>query len=66
MGIRSFALASLVSLAGLGSGTEVSAPQESDSKTPPAGAPWCMDFAEARAAALEAGKPIFLYSTKTY
>lgn len=37
-----------------------------NSKTPPVGAPWMRDFGEARAAALKAGKPIFLYSTKTY
>ncbi len=36
------------------------------SKTPPEGPPWTTDFLEARALALESGKPIFLYSTKTY
>lgn len=36
------------------------------SKTPPKGPPWVMDFAVARARAIAAGKPIFVYSTKTY
>ncbi|MBL8754956.1 MAG: hypothetical protein JNK15_16750 [Planctomycetes bacterium] len=36
------------------------------SKTPPKGPPWVTDFAAARAAALAANKPIFVYSTKTY
>ncbi len=36
------------------------------SKSPPAGPPWVTDFAAARAAALAANKPIFVYSTKTY
>lgn len=36
------------------------------SKAPPAGAPWVTDFAAARAAAMKANKPIFVYSTKTY
>lgn len=36
------------------------------SKQPPQGAPWQTDFAAARAAALAANKPIFVYSTKTY
>lgn len=36
------------------------------SKAPPAGAPWVTSFAEARAAAMASGKPIFVYSTKTY
>jgi hypothetical protein len=40
--------------------------QEPDSKVPPAGPPWTKDFFAARAQALETGKPIFLYSTKTY
>lgn len=36
------------------------------SKAPPKGAPWVTDFAAARAAAMAANKPIFVYSTKTY
>ncbi len=40
--------------------------QDGKSKTPPAGAPWVQSFPEARAQALLHGKPIFLYSTKTY
>lgn len=36
------------------------------SKAPPKGAPWVTDFAAARAAAMKANKPIFVYSTKTY
>ena len=40
--------------------------QEPDSHTPPAGPPWTKDFFEARERALESGKPIFLYSTKTH
>ena len=39
---------------------------EHASKTPPAGPPWVTEFAAARAAALAAHKPIFVYSTKTY
>ena len=37
-----------------------------DSATPPEGPPWKRDLAAARKEALEAGKPIFLYFTKTY
>ncbi len=36
------------------------------SKTPPPGPPWHTEFAAARAAALAANQPIFVYSTKTY
>jgi hypothetical protein len=36
------------------------------SKKPPAGPPWVMDFAAARAAAMAGNKPIFVYSTKTH
>lgn len=36
------------------------------SHTPPVGPPWVRDFGEARTQALQSGKPIFLYSTKTY
>ena len=34
--------------------------------TPPPGPPWIEDFGEAQKKALEEGKPIFLYFTKTY
>lgn len=40
--------------------------KDTGSKTPPAGPPWLLDFTEARAKALETGRPIFVYSTKTY
>ena len=40
--------------------------KDTGSKTPPAGAPWILDFTAARTKALETGKPIFVYSTKTY
>ncbi len=40
--------------------------QEPGSHTPPDGPPWTKDFFEARERALESGKPIFLYSTKTH
>ena len=40
--------------------------KDTGSKTPPTGAPWLLDFIEARAKALATGKPIFVYSTKTY
>ena len=36
------------------------------SHTPPVGPPWVRDFTQARTQAIESGKPIFLYSTKTY
>lgn len=36
------------------------------SKNPPVGAPWTKDFAEAHSRAFLSGKPIFVYSTKTY
>lgn len=36
------------------------------SETPPAGAPWQRDFDKAHREALETGKPIFVYFTKTY
>jgi hypothetical protein len=36
------------------------------SEKPPKGAPWTMDFGEALAEASAAGKPVFLYFTKTY
>lgn len=36
------------------------------SKNPPEGAPWTKDFFEAHKQAFNSGKPIFLYSTKTY
>ena len=37
-----------------------------DSETPPLGPPWKRDFHDAREDALQRGKPIFLYFTKTY
>lgn len=37
-----------------------------DSKTPPPGAPWQRDFDAAQREALQSGKPIFIYFTKTY
>tara|TARA_R110002072_G_scaffold302990_1_gene490831 strand:+ start:64014 stop:64196 length:183 start_codon:yes stop_codon:yes gene_type:complete len=40
--------------------------QKAKSSQPPVGPPWQTDFLAARTAALAAGKPIFLYSTKTY
>lgn len=40
--------------------------EKGNSKTPPVGPPWVTDFAEARSLAIQSGKPIFLYSTKTY
>ena len=36
------------------------------SDTPPRGPPWQRDLLRARKEALEQGKPIFLYFTKTY
>ena len=36
------------------------------SETPPEGPPWKRDFGEAQREAMKAGKPIFIYSTKTY
>ncbi len=33
---------------------------------PPPGPPWLMTWPEARAAAIETGRPIFIYFTKTY
>ncbi len=36
------------------------------SDTPPEGPPWKRDLLEAHKEALESGKPIFLYFTKTY
>ena len=40
--------------------------KDTGSKTPPKGPPWVLDFTAARTKALEARKPIFVYSTKTY
>ena len=37
-----------------------------ESETPPPGPPWQRDLFEARKQALEQGKPLFLYFTKTY
>jgi len=39
---------------------------EATSKQPPAGAPWTKDFGEAHRLARETGRPIYVYSTKTY
>ena len=36
------------------------------SETPPEGPPWKRDFVAAHKEALESGKPLFLYFTKTY
>ncbi len=36
------------------------------SETPPEGPPWQRDLLSAQKEALESGKPIFLYFTKTY
>ena len=36
------------------------------SETPPAGPPWVRDLAEAQVEGITAGKPIFLYMTKTH
>ena len=36
------------------------------SETPPEGPPWQRDFHAARKQALQEGKPVFLYFTKTY
>jgi len=36
------------------------------SETPPQGPPWQRDFVAAQKEALESGKPLFLYFTKTY
>lgn len=41
-------------------------PAQNESKHPPPGAPWTQDFFDAHARALASGKPIFIYSTKTY
>lgn len=35
-------------------------------ETPPPGPPWVTDFLAARRTALQEGKPIFLYHTKTH
>jgi hypothetical protein len=37
-----------------------------DSETPPPGPPWKRDFYKAQREALQSGKPLFLYFTKTY
>ena len=37
-----------------------------ESETPPPGPPWQRDLVAAQEEALEKGKPIFLYFTKTY
>ncbi|MBK8976676.1 MAG: hypothetical protein IPM29_12225 [Planctomycetes bacterium] len=40
--------------------------QESESREPPPGAPWTRSFLDAHRQALASGRPIFVYSTKTY
>ena len=52
--------------AALAMGAGSSAVHAGDSETPPKGPPWERDFYAARKQALEQGKPIFLYFTKTY
>jgi len=37
-----------------------------DSETPPEGPPWKRDLLAAQKEALERGKPVFFYFTKTY
>jgi hypothetical protein len=37
-----------------------------ESATPPKGAPWKTDLLAAQKEALERGKPVFFYFTKTY
>jgi hypothetical protein len=37
-----------------------------DSETPPEGPPWKRDLLAAQREALERGKPVFFYFTKTY
>lgn len=39
---------------------------DTSSKQPPADAPWTKNFAEALRRARANGRPIFVYSTKTY
>ena len=39
---------------------------QSESADPPAGAPWTKSFFDAHRRAVDAGKPIFVYSTKTF
>ena len=60
MGMRRCLL--IVALLSLTIGSRVDA----GSETPPKGAPWTQDFLEAQRTALEGGKPILLYFTKTY
>lgn len=36
------------------------------SETPPKGPPWLRDFKTAQTEALQSGKPIFVYLTKTH
>lgn len=40
--------------------------QSESSEAPPPGAPWTKSFTDAHRLALEAGRPIFVYSTKTH
>ena len=44
----------------------VSAPALAGSEEPPKGPPWQRDLLAAQKQALEEGKPLFVYFTKTY
>jgi hypothetical protein len=44
----------------------VAAAAGGESATPPKGAPWKTDLLAAQKEALERGKPVFFYFTKTY
>ena len=44
----------------------VSVPALAGSETPPEGPPWQRDLLAAQKQALEKGKPLFVYFTKTY
>ena len=44
----------------------LSASAYAGSDTPPEGPPWKRDLVSAQKEALEQGKPVFLYFTKTY
>ena len=47
-------------------GLLLAATAHAGSDTPPAGPPWQRDLLEAQKQALQEGKPLFLYFTKTY
>ncbi|MCA9278175.1 MAG: thioredoxin family protein [Phycisphaeraceae bacterium] len=59
-------LPSLVAPLMLCSGAFAQPAEYGESKTPPVGPPWVRDFATAQQMAADQGKPIFVYSTKTY